>query len=245
VCLLIKNSLPEPIGKGDGLIAGDAGKISLAIIDVSSLLGEGGTTEALKCMPGFEYARQVETGRSQKGRPAMIDRILVAIDGGEASQTLLELGCTLADKHKAKLGILYVTDPQEVSSDLLRAAEIEGVVDAPSYTSAMNRWEYYGSIKMRDKVHRSEAAMRLSAEVGQTIVSDAKAFTKSKDVKAVKTFVRSGDPADGILSVAREANADLIILGHERRSGLQGLIHSSVAKAVDDKADCPCLVLSQ
>lgn len=175
----------------------------------------------------------------------MIDRILVAIDGGEASQTLLELGCTLADKYNAKLGILYVTDPQEVSDDLLRAAEIEGVVDAPSYASAMNRWDYYGSIGKRDRVHRGEAAMRLSAEVGQTIVADAEAFTKSKDVKAVKTFVRSGDPADGILSTARQANADLIILGHERRSGLKGLIHSSVAKAVDDKADCPCLVLSQ
>ena len=175
----------------------------------------------------------------------MIDRILVAIDGGEATETLLELSCTLADRYNAKLGILYVTDPHEVTDDLLRAAEIEGVVEGPSYTSALDRWDYRGAAGKHDKILRVEEARRLSTEIGQTVVVQAEAFTKSKDVKAVKTFVRSGDPADGILTVAREADVDLIILGHERRSGLQALIHSSVAKAVDDKADCPCLVLSQ
>jgi nucleotide-binding universal stress UspA family protein len=175
----------------------------------------------------------------------MIDRILVAIDGGTASRTLLELGCTLADKYEAKLGILYVTKPKEVTDDLLRAAELEGVINTPNYASALNTWDYYGTIEMRDQIHRGEAAARLASQVGQTIVADAKAFAAAKDVKALKTFVRSGDPVDGVLSVANEADADLIIMGHERRSGLDGLIHSSVAKSVDGKANCPCLVLSQ
>jgi nucleotide-binding universal stress UspA family protein len=175
----------------------------------------------------------------------MVDRILVAIDGSKATQALLELGCTLADKYEAKLGILYVTVPQEFTKDLLRAAEMEGVINTPSYTSALSKWDYYGTIDMREQMHRGEAAMQLSSEVGQTIVTQAKAFTATKAVKAVKTFVRTGDITDAILSVAGEADADLIIMGHERRSKLEGLIHKSVAASVDGKAQCPCLVLSQ
>ena len=76
-------------------------------------------------------------------------------------------------------------------------------------------------------------------------MSEAKAFSKGEDVKAVKTFVRSGDVADAILEVAAEADADLIVTGHKRRSILGDLIHSSVAEAVDRKAKCPCLILSQ
>ena len=76
-------------------------------------------------------------------------------------------------------------------------------------------------------------------------MSQAEAYTKGKDVKAVKTFVRSGDPAKAILDVASEAAADLIVMGHERRSVLDNLMHRSVTESVDKKAKCPCLVLSQ
>lgn len=92
---------------------------------------------------------------------------------------------------------------------------------------------------------RAEAVSRLSSEIAENVVSEAEAYSKGQDIKVVKTFVRSGDVAKAILEVANEAQADLIVMGHTRRSVLSDLIRTSVAEAVDKKAKCPCLVLSQ
>lgn len=175
----------------------------------------------------------------------MFERILVAIDGGESSRATLETACAMADKYQSKLGILYVTKPEEISDDLIREAQIEGVLSTPDYSGAIDRFAYYETINMRDEMRQAEAVLRLSVEIADSVVSQAEAYTKGKDVKAVKTFVRSGDPAKAILDVASEAAADLIVMGHERRSVLDNLMHRSVTESVDKKAKCPCLVLSQ
>lgn len=175
----------------------------------------------------------------------MFERILVAIEGGKATQPTLETACALADKYQAKLGILYVTKPDEISDGLIREAQIEGVLRTPDYSSTVDRFVYYKTTSMGDEIQRAQMVSRLALEIADSVVSEAEAYSKSKNVKAVKTFVRSGDVAKAILDVANEAEADLIVMGHERRSILGDLIHRSVAEAVDKKAKCPCLVLSQ
>ena len=177
----------------------------------------------------------------------MYKRILVAIDGGDTTRSTLETACALADRYQSKLGILYVTKPEEIkiSDELMREAEIEGVLRTPEYSGAVDRFAYYQTSNIRDEMRRAEAVTLLAAEVADSVVSEAEAYTKAKNVKAVKTFVRSGDVAAAILDVASEASADLIVMGHTRRSILGDLIHRSVAESVDRKAECPCLVLSQ
>ncbi len=174
----------------------------------------------------------------------MYDRILVAIDGGKTTRSILETACALADRYETKLGILYVTEPGEITDDLIHEAQIEGVISTPSYSGTIDRFAYQTGT-MKADMQRAEAVSRLAVEIADSVVSQAEAYTKAKDVKAVKTFVRSGDVAAAILEVASEADADLIVMGHERRSILGDLVHSSVAEAVDRKAKCPCLVLSQ
>ena len=175
----------------------------------------------------------------------MFERILVAIDGGETTRSTLETACALADKYESNLGILYVTDPEEVTDDLIREAQIEGILDSPDYSGAIDHFAYHQTSTLRDNMRRAEAVSRLSVEIAQSVVAEAEAFTKGKNAKAVKTFVRSGDVAKAILGVASEAAADLIVMGHTRRSVLGDLVHSSAAQAVDKKAKCPCLILSQ
>lgn len=174
----------------------------------------------------------------------MYKRILVAIDGGSATRSILETACAMADRYSAKLGILYVTEPKEISDELLREAEIEGVIETPQYAGTVDRFASYAVSKQAD-LRRGEAVSRLASEIAEAVVSEAEAFSKTENVKAVKTFVRSGDIVAEILGIAGEAEADLIVMGHERRSVLGDLIHRSVAEAVDRKAECPCLVLSQ
>ena len=162
----------------------------------------------------------------------MSDLAIVAFEGQHtADEVLLRM---------RKMALDWEVDLDE----LIREAQIEGVISTPAYSGTIDRFAYQ-SDTMRTDMQRAEAVSRLSVEIADSVVSQAEAYTKAKDVKAVKTFVRSGDIAEAILDVASEAEADLIVMGHERRSVLGDLIHSSVALAVDKKAKCPCLVLSQ
>lgn len=58
----------------------------------------------------------------------------------------------------------------------------------------------------------------------------------------VNAIVREGHPADEILKVAREENVELIILGCNKREGLERLITGSVGKEVQLGATVPVVV---
>jgi K+-sensing histidine kinase KdpD len=55
--------------------------------------------------------------------------------------------------------------------------------------------------------------------------------------------VVEGDPSAVILDVAREINADLIVLGTHGRKGISRLFVGSVAEQVVRKAECPVLTV--
>jgi nucleotide-binding universal stress UspA family protein len=65
------------------------------------------------------------------------------------------------------------------------------------------------------------------------------------DDSDVKTDHRvlDGDPTEQILKVARDANADLIVMGTHGSSGLTRLLMGSVAEHVMRKAPCPVLTI--
>ena len=174
----------------------------------------------------------------------MFERIVVAIDGAENSKVILKTACLLADGCDAKLGIIYVTDPRNMNDDLVHAAEVEGIIEGNSYRQAVDRLDYGGRERLSEQLQYAGMIARIAEQIGQNVVAKAEAFSKQQNVKAVKTFVRSGDVSEAILSVARQADANLIVMGHERRSIIGALIHRSVAEAVNDKAKCPCLIFS-
>jgi nucleotide-binding universal stress UspA family protein len=53
-----------------------------------------------------------------------------------------------------------------------------------------------------------------------------------------------GDPAMEILRVAREINADMIVIGTHGRTGLGRLLMGSVAEQVVRRSECPVLTVS-
>jgi nucleotide-binding universal stress UspA family protein len=61
----------------------------------------------------------------------------------------------------------------------------------------------------------------------------------------VKTehVLAEGDPTEQILHHAREASADLIVMGTHGSSGLTRLLMGSVAESVTRRAECPVLTL--
>jgi nucleotide-binding universal stress UspA family protein len=62
---------------------------------------------------------------------------------------------------------------------------------------------------------------------------------------AVRMHVRVGTPADEIVALAKELDADLIVVGTHGRRGVRRLLLGSVARAILRHAGCPVLVVRQ
>jgi nucleotide-binding universal stress UspA family protein len=59
----------------------------------------------------------------------------------------------------------------------------------------------------------------------------------------VQTFAREGDPADAILDVAEEQNADLIVVGNKGMTGAKRFLLGSVPNKVSHHAPCSVMII--
>jgi nucleotide-binding universal stress UspA family protein len=60
---------------------------------------------------------------------------------------------------------------------------------------------------------------------------------------AVETFARQGDPADAILDVAEEQDADLIVIGNKGMTGAKRFLLGSVPNKISHHAPCSVLII--
>jgi nucleotide-binding universal stress UspA family protein len=75
-----------------------------------------------------------------------------------------------------------------------------------------------------------------------TLLSEA-AKTADEAGVAVQTFQRQGDPADAILDVAEERDADLIVVGNKGMTGAKRFLLGSVPNRVSHHAPCSVLII--
>jgi nucleotide-binding universal stress UspA family protein len=59
----------------------------------------------------------------------------------------------------------------------------------------------------------------------------------------VETIVADGEPGEEILRVAKERQADLLVIGSHGRTGLGRVLMGSVAEEVARKSPCPVLIV--
>jgi nucleotide-binding universal stress UspA family protein len=83
----------------------------------------------------------------------------------------------------------------------------------------------------------SEERRRLAQEH-----ADQSAETLRAGGLAVSAQARAGKPHDVILAAAREAGADLIVVGRSGRSGVERVLLGSTAERVAGFAECPVLI---
>ncbi len=60
---------------------------------------------------------------------------------------------------------------------------------------------------------------------------------------SVDTYAREGDPADAILDVAEEKNADLIVVGNKGMTGAKRFLLGSVPNKVSHHAPCSVMII--
>lgn len=67
--------------------------------------------------------------------------------------------------------------------------------------------------------------------------------TRVKGIRAIKTVIKQGSPADEILETAKKIKADLIITGSHGRHGARKFLLGSVSSKIVDHAQCAVLVV--
>jgi nucleotide-binding universal stress UspA family protein len=78
-------------------------------------------------------------------------------------------------------------------------------------------------------------------DVTQTLESAAEGLRASG--VAVETHAREGDPADAILDVAEEQEADLIVVGNKGMTGAKRFLLGSVPNKVSHHAPCSVMII--
>jgi nucleotide-binding universal stress UspA family protein len=144
----------------------------------------------------------------------MFKSIVVGTDGSDTATQAVRQAVDLAGAVGAKLQLVSAYAP--VSGQRLREERREAPEDL--------QW----AINPREDVDQTlEAAASVAREAGVE----------------VDLFPRQGDPADAILDVAEEQEADLIIVGNKGMTGAKRFLLGSVPNKVSHHAPCSVLII--
>jgi nucleotide-binding universal stress UspA family protein len=140
--------------------------------------------------------------------------------------------------------IVVGTDGSDTATQAVRqAVDLAGAVGAKlELVSA-----YEPVPQQRLATERRDAPEDLQWAIGPREDVDAKLETAAAIAReggvAVEVFPRQGDPADAILDVAEEREADLIVVGNKGMTGAKRFLLGSVPNKVSHHAPCSVLII--
>lgn len=147
----------------------------------------------------------------------MYTRILVATDGSPLSERAVDAGINLASA--------------------LNAGLIIGTVGAP-YTPPL----YAGDLVPNNYLTASEHDEKVRAS-SQEILEQSSARVRQKGLTCETGFEIADEPADGIIKIAQEKKADLIVVASHGRAGLSALLLGSATRQLISNANIDLLVV--
>ena len=140
--------------------------------------------------------------------------------------------------------IVVGTDGSETAGEAVRqATELAKSVGASVYL--VSAFEPVGNQRLREERQEVPDDMQWMVNAREDVDStlrEAEEQIKESGVE-VQTFARQGDPADAILDVAEEQNADLIIVGNKGMSGAKRFLLGSVPNKVSHHAPCSVMII--
>jgi nucleotide-binding universal stress UspA family protein len=141
-------------------------------------------------------------------------RIVVGTDGSDTAAEAVRQAVDLAKLAGASLSIVSAYEP-------VSKARVEGEkLDAPA--------DVQYEIGPREDVN---------------LVLDAAAASARKEGVDVQTHPVEDDPADAILNVAEETEADLIVVGNKGMTGARRFLLGSVPNNVSHHAPCSVIIV--
>jgi nucleotide-binding universal stress UspA family protein len=140
--------------------------------------------------------------------------------------------------------IVVGTDGSDTASQAVAQA-IEMARLAGSTLSVVSVYEPVSGRRVQGE--QRDAPSDVQYEIGPredvNIVLDAAAAEAQRAGVEVQTHPVEGDPADGILNVAEQTNADLIIVGNKGMTGARRYFLGSVPNNVSHHAPCSVLIV--
>ena len=140
--------------------------------------------------------------------------------------------------------IVVGTDGSETAGEAVRqATELAKSIGATIYL--VSAFEPVGNQRLREE--RQQVPEDMSWMVNEREDVNATLRAAEEQIKeqgiSVQTFARQGDPADAILDVAEEQNADLIIVGNKGMTGAKRFLLGSVPNKVSHHAPCSVMII--
>jgi nucleotide-binding universal stress UspA family protein len=140
--------------------------------------------------------------------------------------------------------IVVGTDGSETAAEAVRQA-----IDLARISGAqLNIVSAYAPVpERRVKGEQSDAPADVQHEIGPredvNLVLDAAAAEARKEGIEVQTHPVQADPADAILNVAEQVNADLIVVGNKGMTGARRYLLGSVPNNVSHHAPCSVIIV--
>jgi nucleotide-binding universal stress UspA family protein len=159
----------------------------------------------------------------------VIHHVLVPTDGSEYAERAVRFSAQVADRRQvAEVTVLYVHLRVQPISQERASVQVPG---EPRHEVPL----IHDETKAEELVHAQEIVDRAVAEI--------KSLVTSPDVTVTGRVVVDDRIDEGILKVADETRADIIVMGTRGLSALRGAIMGSVSHALIEKATCPVLIV--
>jgi len=148
---------------------------------------------------------------------------------------------------KILIAVDETTDPKAVLlsfHNLVRLPEEVVLLHVEKVGGRSRMYDMLGEAEMKTLVESLKGTgykESLDAKAGRVLARYRKALEFGGQIK-VKTLLREGRPAEEILRASAEEGAEMIILGFQKRGGLDRLISAPVGKEVEARAGVPVLV---
>ena len=146
----------------------------------------------------------------------MFKTIVVAVDGSDCSKNAVETACDIAASGGGKLILVHAPQAETTAFVVGGPVGYHELLSAPSHAELK--------------------------ETGNKIIAEAAAVAKDKGC-AVTTDMHIGDPVRQVLKIAKDNNADLIVMGRRGLGSVAGFFLGSTSQKIQHHADCACLTV--
>lgn len=144
----------------------------------------------------------------------MFKTIVLAYDTSEHSKRAIAAACDVAKRYEAKL---WLSHTPEGGATPIAVDPFIGAIGSPMPAEDL-------------------------AEAAEAAVTEAKAFIAGQGCELAGARIGSVAPAEDVIALAEEVNADLIVMGRRGRGAVTGLLFGSVSQEVSRAI--PCAVLT-
>ncbi|HUV21800.1 MAG TPA: universal stress protein [Gammaproteobacteria bacterium] len=173
----------------------------------------------------------------------MFNSIVVAFDGSPHANRALEIGSELAARDKATLNIIYVIDKSHlhVPEAIREMGETEHVID-PMPKVQVN-YENAPTSMMSALAQANADSLDAMFQYADFIVGQAESGARHAGAAKVDSKVAQGDPAEEIITFAKNRKADLIVCGSRGLGKWKSMLLGSISSKLVQLSTCSCLTV--